>query len=60
MWATTRLRIAWVSATKFSRSAAVQTSGATMSTKSWPSARSPALGRAFSMAWNSQVLAHLR
>lgn len=32
--------------------------GATMSTKSWPSSRSPALGRALSMAWNSQVFAH--
>ena len=58
MCATTRLRIAWVSATKFSRSAARQTIGATMSTNSWPSSRSPAHGRALSMAWNSQVLAH--
>ena len=57
MCATTRFRIAWVSETKFSRSAARQTIGATMSTKSWARVRSPALGRDLSMAWNSQVFA---
>ena len=58
MWATTRLRMAWVSATKFSRSAARHTIGEIISTNSWPSSRSPALGRALSIAWNSQVFAH--
>ena len=58
MCAITRLRMAWVSATKFSRSAARHTIGETMSTNSWPRSRSPALGRALSMAWNSQVFAH--
>ena len=54
----TRRRIACTSATKPARPAAGQTNGATASTYSLPSARSPATGRALSSAWNSQVLAH--
>ncbi len=54
---TTRRRIAWVSATNWSSSATRQTIGHTMSTNSWASSRSPAIGRALSIAWNSQFFA---
>ena len=57
MASTTRRRICCTSGTKFSRSAACQTSGATASWYASPSAVSPATGRALSSAWNSQVFA---
>ncbi|CAM5674621.1 hypothetical protein SRIMM317S_00114 [Streptomyces rimosus subsp. rimosus] len=56
MFSTTRRRICRTSLTKFSRSETCQTSGVTAATYSLPSSASPAIGRAFSRAWNSQVL----
>lgn len=58
MFSTTRRRMRCTSGTKFSRSAAFQTSGSSAATYSSPSSRSPATGRALSSAWNSQVFAH--
>jgi hypothetical protein len=43
--------------TKFSRAALVQIFGWTAATYASPSMRSPARGRAFRSAWNSQLFA---
>ncbi len=58
MCSVTRSRMRCTLSTKFSRAALVQTFGWTAATYASPSSRSPAIGRAFSRAWNSQLLAH--
>ena len=51
-------RIAWASLMKSSRPPTCQTRGSTIRQKPSVSSGSPAIGRALSMAWNSQFLAH--
>ena len=55
----TRFLMARTSGRNPGRCAASHTSGDTMSQKACPSSRSPAAGRAFRRAWNSQFFAHL-
>jgi hypothetical protein len=49
--------IAWISATLPPSRRSGQTNGTTSSEKALPTSASPATGRAFSSAWNSQVFA---
>ena len=57
MCSVTRSRIRCTLSTKFSRAALVQIFGWTARTYASPSSASPAIGRALSSAWNSQLFA---